>query len=81
MINQIKNLSIDFLKSKKTKTSKYKKYAKSFPFSEYNEVLEIIFNTTDEYLFEKIIRADKQEMLIYITKYKEYLAENNILPN
>lgn len=69
----MKNLAKKFLESKKNKD---KFYSKKFAYSKYNKTLEKIFDIKDDFLFEKIILADKKEMEKYIILYKEYLNKN-----
>jgi len=73
MINKINTLSKEFLSTKKTLKNEY---YKSFTYSKYNNSLEVIFDTTDNFLFEKIILADRKTILEYINLYKKYLSNN-----
>jgi len=73
MINKITTLSHEFLTSKKNKDTTY---SKKFVYAKYNKTLEKIFAIKDDFLFEKIILADKKEIEKYIVLYKEYLNKN-----
>ncbi|MGD9653735.1 MAG: HNH endonuclease [Sulfuricurvum sp.] len=69
-------LAFKFLQSRKTKTSGFKNYDASFPYSKYNDTLKSIFNSDDDLLFEKLILADKKQMEVYIQRYCDYLSLN-----
>lgn len=73
MINKINDLSKEFLDTKKTKKNEYRK---DFTYSTCNNSLEVIFNTKDNFLFEKIILADRETIIKYIELYKKYLSDN-----
>lgn len=75
MINQnnLKKLALEFLDSRKNND---KTYSKKFVYSRHNNALKIIFNSSDDKLFEKLILADKKEMEKYISIYKKYLQKN-----
>jgi 5-methylcytosine-specific restriction endonuclease McrA len=77
MINQnnLEKLALEFLNSKKNKD---KSYRADFVYSKHIDILRIIFNSTDDKLFEKLILANKKEIQQYISKYKDYLKNNNL---
>jgi 5-methylcytosine-specific restriction endonuclease McrA len=72
-LNNLKNLAFEFLISKKTKMGKYRA---DFNYSKHNNTLKIIFNSSDDNLFEKLILADKTEIKKYISLYRAYLKAN-----